>query len=341
MNSCIRNQLRGWFPIGVLFMAAPLAAQTPPAQSPPPMDPLQAREAAMRAIDTRDYQSAQRIIDNAKAINPNMSWLNLANGRLWNAQGQYTDAMEALRRYNDTDEGKRDYQGWAELGRVYLNSKMFSSATGPLEKALDLVPESEKDSDAYANIALDLALTKIKLNNAKDAIEAIRKAQSASTKDGEIQVRVAELAFGVGDVDVARSAAELAIQLFKTELSSNPLSEGAQWGINRSLQVQMAIRKVALQKNPNDADGFAEAARIAQAIGDNLRKLQLRKAHEFILQSLEADGASAERQLYAAQLELELGATSEARTRIDSVLATDPDNADALALKSQLKSAGQ
>ncbi|MCA9254618.1 MAG: hypothetical protein KDA33_03230 [Phycisphaerales bacterium] len=307
--------------------------ETPPA---PPLDPAQAIDAAIHAIDTGDLHTADRLIREVSAVNPKMSRLQLASGLYAKELRRIPEAIEAFGVYNETDEGRRDYRGWAALGSVYLDSYMYSSALGALEKALEQAPLDEKQGDIRAKIALDLARTRIGLNNAKDAKESIRDAQMSAPQDAEVQSDVCELASRVGDEDTARAAGGAAIRAFRTELSVKPLSLPAHRGLARCYEVLLGMQSRKLAGNPNDGEAFIEGARLLSDLAEIERRTRLLDARGLVLQALESKPSSVEWRLLAATYEIELGATGEAQAHIDDVLKTDPNNADALALRNRL-----
>ena len=340
MIACVRNQRIALSIVMLLFAESSLPAQTPP-DSPPPMDPVRAINTAIQAIETGDLQTADRLIREVQATYPKMSRLNLANGMLLMELGRYTEAIEAFGIYNATDEGRRDYRGWAAVGSVYLESYMYSSAIGSLETALKLAPVDEKEGKVRADIALDLARTHLGLNDRKDALESVKEAQSAAPLDGEIQMNVCSLAARAGDSDTARAAGSAAIRAFNTELSVNPLSIAAHRGLAQCFQVLFSLQSAELSKDPNNGSAFIEGARLLRSIGDIERRARLLDARALVLQALESDAASTEWRLLAAELEIELGATTEARARIDSILESDANNADALKLRQRLSASTQ
>ncbi|MCB9853803.1 MAG: hypothetical protein H6819_11950 [Phycisphaerales bacterium] len=341
MIFCSHFRRSAWCLLAMALLGTRLVAQTQPGTPPaPPMDPVQAIDAALRAIETGDLQTADRLIRDVSITNPKMSRLNLANGMLAMELRRYPEAIEALGTYNATDEGRRDYRGWAAVGTVYLKSYMYSSAVGPLEEALKLAPESEKDGTVYAKIALDLARTNLGLSDRKQAKAAIEKAKTTAPGDGDIQADVCELAFQAGDEATARSAGNAAVQAFSSELGVNPLSVTAHRGLARCYQVMLSMQSTAISKDPNNGAAFIEGAKLLSAIANVERRSRLLDARSLVLQALETNASSVDWQLLAASYELELGAMSEARARIDGVLQSNPDNAEALALKNRLAPAG-
>lgn len=339
MNSRIRNRRLALSLAAILLLGAPLAAQTPSEAPPPPVDPSQAIDEALHAIETGDLQRADKLIRDVATTNPKMSRLQLASGMLMIELKRYTDAVEALGRYNDTDEGRRDFRGWAALGSVYLRSYMYSSAVDPLEKALSLVPPDGKHGEKKAQIALNLARTHLGLKDRKDAIEAIKSAEESAPQDGGVQADVCELASRAGNEDLARAAGNAAIRAYNAELNVNPLSIPAHRGLSRCYNVLFSLQSVKLNKNPNDGEAFIEGARLLKSIGDTERRIRLLDAHNLVLQALDSSESSksnAEWQLLAAELEIDLGATTEATARINAVLNSDQDNAEAQKLKKRL-----
>ncbi|HPF41497.1 MAG TPA: hypothetical protein P5081_18670 [Phycisphaerae bacterium] len=336
----IRRIAFGWLAMAMFCGGA--GAQTQPGSPPaPPLDPVQAIDAAIHAIDTGDLQTADRLIREVNAINPKMSRLQLASGLYAKELRRFPEAIEALGIYNETDEGRRDYRGWAALGSVFLDSYMYSSAIGALEKALELAPLDEKEGTTRAKIALDLARTRIGLNNPKDAKESIRDAQSSASQDAEIQSDVCELASRVGDEDTARAAGGAAIRAYRSELSVNPLSISAHRGLARCYEVLLQLQSRKLAGNPNDGEAFIEGARLLSDLAEIERRTRLLDARGLVLQALESNASSVEWRLLAATYEIELGAMGEAQAHIDDVLKTDPNNANALALRNRLAPANR
>lgn len=341
MIFCSKNRRYAWCLVASALLGTRLAAQTQPGTPPaPPMDPVQAVDAAIRAIETGDLQTADRLIRDVSVSSPKMSRLNLASGLLAIELRRFPEAIEAFGVYNATDEGRRDYRGWAAVGSVYLKSYMYSSAVNPLKKALELAPVAEKEGVVHAKIALDLARTNLGLSNKKDAKESILDAQRSAPQDGNIQADVCELAAQAGDVETAKAAGNAAVRAFMSELSVNPLSVAPHRGLGRCYQVLLSLQSSKISKNPDDGAAFIEGAHLLSAIAETERRIRLLDAHNLVLQALETNASSVEWQLLAASYELDLGAATEARARIDGVLQVNPDNAEALALKKRLAAAG-
>ncbi len=322
--------------LALCLSGSAVVAQSPENAPAPPIDPVKAIDMAIHAIETGDLRQADQLIRDVSATHPKMSRLNLANGMLLIELSRFAEAIEAFGLYNATDEGNRDYRGWAAVGSVYLKSYMYSSAIGPLEKALDLVPIGQEKGLVKARIALDLARTHLGLNDRKSAIKAIKDARGSASDVGEIQAVVCELASRAGDSETAVSAGASAIKAFGSDLGVNPLSVPAHRGLVRCYQVLYSEQTIKLSKNPTDGQSFVEAARLLRSIAEIERRIRLLDAHGLMLQALESKRDSVDWQLIAAELEIDLGATSEAAARIDAVLASDPENAAALVLKHRL-----
>ena len=174
------------------------------------------------------------------------------------------------------------------------------------------------------------------MNDPKDAIKSLKNAAVSAPDAGEIQAEVCQLASRAGDTETAIAAGVSAIQAFNSELSVNPLSVPAHQGLVRCYHVLYAEQSAKLSKNPNDGDSFVEGAKLLRAIAGLEQRIRLLDSRALMLQALEANKDNAEWQLFAAELEMDLGARTEAAARIDAVLQSDGNNASAIALKNRL-----
>lgn len=315
-----------------------------PSQAEPP-DPEALIEKAIDQVEAGDLEAGNDLARRAHAIAPTMDKLKLAEGLILFSMGKGTESIRRLQDYNLTEDGKKDYRGYAAIGRIYMESNTYRMARRSLERAVLLADERKNGKPIRAQILMDLATVERRLNNREKAAEHARAAAESAPNDPDIQFRYAQTLSSnnsADDYQAAVAAAERAIRLIDAALRNDPFNkEHLDLLLSaHSLRVEIHLRERARNpQNPSTAIRIAESLR-AQA--DAEWRLTVHAAREYALQALElGEQPEPEWQLLVARLSMDGGgdvALEGARERVAKVLEAHPDNEEAMKLAATIDS---
>ena len=300
--------------------------------------PEQLADDALQKIHLGDLEEAQRLHQLARRMQPTMKKLLLVEGLLYVAGGRSAVALYPLQEYNTTDQGKVDYRGFAAIGKIYLQSYMYRSATRPLESAKDLAKREEYGEPVRANIAIDLARAYLGLARIKDAVKTAQEAQNDALDDGDIQVQVSEIAVSANEPVLAEDAANRATALLRETVRADPFDIDAHEKLRRCYQVIGQLRGAQAASDEATGQHLFQHAQILVQAAEVDRRISALNARNQMLRAIEKDPTNIDWQFFAARLEFDLGAIAEAKQRIDRILGTQPDHAGALQLKRRIES---
>jgi tetratricopeptide (TPR) repeat protein len=328
----------------VLMIAGPGAvwAQSSDTAAPPDGPDAKAMvEEALIKLEQGDVQEAGRLFQEASRIRPDLDKLKLLEGLLHIELNHAAEALPKLEEYNKSPEGKLDYRGFQAVGRVYLQSLMYRQATPSLEKAKGLAPirDPVRNKPIKALIAMDLAGAYLGLDRTKQAVKVAKEAVEAAPKDADIQLRFSEIVANAGDFELAATASDRAIVLFKGEIRDKPFSKDAHTKLQRALNVSYVLHDHHREKEPNDGEHYYGLARVLRQKAALDRRVTLLSALELANQAIERAADRVDWQLFAVQLEMDLGGLAQARERLTEIIARHPNNAEAIRLKEQLDAA--
>ncbi|MBN2561856.1 MAG: hypothetical protein JXQ75_13095 [Phycisphaerae bacterium] len=294
-------------------------------------------EAALEMIDTGDLNEALALVRRAKMLKPTVPKIKLAEGLLSIERGQHLEAMRQLEEYNKTDVGRNDYRGYAAIGTIYKDSHMDRQAAPVLEKAKSLAPLEENGKPVRAEIAIGLATVYNNLGRKDQAIEAAKEAKRWAPVDPKIQLRLGQVAFRTQDFDTAAKAAERAIELLMADLQVDPLKKETYQLLGSSYQLMRNRWQREIAADPDDGLPYFKLAVTMREVSEVSRRIVLLDARESILQALTKEPENHEYMIFAARVEVELGALDEARERLARVLSSDPENQEAIKLRDSLQ----
>lgn len=329
-----------WKLIGLLSVAFFSAAALPSwAQTPAQpaagetLSPEQAVEEAINKIDMGDFVEARRLLQYAASLKPTMNSLKLGMGLFNVASNQGAEAISVLGTYNATDEGKRDYRGFAAIGKVYLDARMLRQAVSPLRQARSLADAEKDGKPLRAGITIELASVYAKLRDSKKAIELIKEVRAAARDDAEIQLRISEIATTANDTGLAKQAANRAIELFKGRIVDDAFNAEAYTAMKRAFEVLGNLVAFNISNDPENGENYHQSAGVLRETAELDRRIGFLSAREMVLRAIEQDPKNSQWQLSAVRLEMELGGLAEAGARLATVLEYEPSNAEALRLK--------
>ena len=342
---------------GVAAWVGPAWAQTPGAEKPRTGESAEELvQSALKLIDSGDYEQAGTLIQRAKQLSPNLPKLSLAEGLFYmnvgmamikqsrvqagykGKAGYIAEATGRLQEYNNTAEGKNDYRGFAALGSIYKDSRTFRSAVPPLEQAKKLAPVEENGKFVRAEITLDLASSYLGLLRKKEALETAKDAESMAPSDPKIQLGLARVAANTEDFAVAESAAKKAIDLCKAKIQGQPFDKDAHATLQGCYEVIGYVKNTALGTAPDDGAILYALACATRDSAEVNRRVGLLSARDLVQQAIEKEPKKYEWQVFAAQIDADLGAYPEAAKRLNEILKESPDNKEAAKLLETLPS---
>lgn len=323
----------------ILLWTIPIQAQAQFATEGAPTDtpdPEQLVETALAKIEAGDIDEASRLYDQALRLKPTMIKLKLLEGLLYleSIPKRGAEALTVLGEYNASKEGGRDHRGFLALGRLYLDSRMYQQAQFPLEKAKQWAPPTK---ELRAEIASDLAMAYAGQKRMKKAIETAQEAAAAAPANGDIQLRLGEVAVMADESDLVADAARRAIAVFNNKLRDDPFNKDAYEKLIRCYELLSALHQYYLRTDPDNGEYYHQAAILVVEMAEIRRRYELLNARDLIVKAIEKNPQKIQWQLDAAKLELELGGLDEARNRLGKVLRDAPDNEQALRLKQRLE----
>ena len=293
---------------------------------------------ALQKIDTGDYEQAKVLVQRASRLKHNLPKLGLAEGLLLMQSLQNAQAVQKLTEYTSSEEGRTDYRGFASLGSLYKDSRMFRQAVRPLEQAKKLAPMEENGKFVKARITMDLAFVYLGLDRKKEALDTAKEAEAAGPNDPKIQFGIAKVAASTDDSAGAEVAAKKAIDILKVKIQAQPFDEEAHSTLANCYDLLVKLKKMALRVSPDDGAlyfSLASATREGAEVG---RRINLLTARQYAIQAAEKDPKKYEWQVFAARIEADLGAYQEASKRLEDVLKESPDNLEATKLLESISS---
>lgn len=334
-----RWQLIGSLSLAFFLAAAPLSwAQTPaPPAGSEPLSPEKAVEEAIKQIDMGDLVEARRLLQYAASLKPTMNILKLGQGLFYVASNQGAESISALGGYNASAEGKRDYRGFAAIGKVYLDSRMLLQAVSPLRQARSLADLEKDGRPLRAAITVDLASAHAKLRDAKKALKLIEEARVAARDDGEIQLRISEIAMIVNDAELADKTATRAIELLNARIVDDAFNGEAHALMKRAFGIRTKLAVFEINNDPKNGEHYYQYAGVLREAAEFDRRIGLVDSRGIVLLAIEQDPKNSQWQLAAVRLEMELNGLTEARARLETILEYEPANAEALRLKQRLE----
>lgn len=316
----------------------PTTAPTP-VLTPTGVDPNQMVNEALNLIEAGNRQSweaAGEIIDKLRKIAPQLPKVQLACAKWLAADGKGPPAIRYYDYYIKTDEGKTDYRPYADMGRLYMRSKKPRTARRYLEDAVSFAPQQDaKNRFIRAEIMMDLATVMHQLEDNTEAVRTARDAATQANKDPRIQILYSRLLLKVNPTETkeARSVAARAVTLLLEDLGADPVSIPKLQLLREALSVveNTWATEAGMQLNNPEPAHFLSLA--TQDVAEVTQRIALVAAKEYEERAVELNPNKAEYKIRLAEIEAMLGATRTATDRLDALLANDPDNAEAQAMK--------
>jgi len=323
----------------------PAAETTGPADLPPD-------RMAELAIDILEFQpdrigEAAKLIERLNLIAPKSDKLLLAIGLL--KASQTTTAPESVAyftQYTTTTEGRSDYRGYYQLGKIFMRSRSLRQARRLLDQAREFAPEQDRGRYVRAEILIDLSNVMLMTAATErgdaiktDAVKFARDAASMATRDPKIQVQFGQLLLKAAPTEFkeARDAASKAIALINNDLAADPFDVNKLRLLRDAVEVAQKACAADTATNKDNPEPVFMLANATRDVAEVERRLTLLNAFEYADRARTLKDNKPEYKLALAEIEADLGATRKALERVDEVLKAEPENPAALALKERIR----
>ncbi len=315
--------------VAILALAsalAPVAAQDTPSAAPAKVNPDEMIQTALDCIENNEFEKAAQLVREVGLLKPNLPRLFLARGLLYGASGRQIEAMGELGNYIKTDEGQRDHRGYAGLGQIFMQSRMYREAIDPLEKAARLAPTEEKGKNLQAQITMLLATAYANLERTQKAVETATKAQAMAPRDPDIQLQLSQIAASGNEYKVALDASVAAISIYQARISDDAFNEDAHQKLRKAFGVLSSLIEYNRKLEPKNGEHDLQYARLIRDVANLDRRINLLGARNVVRQALTKNPDHADMLALQAQLEVELGASADARATLESAIQKHPEN---------------
>ncbi len=324
-------------------LGAQTAATTPPtppapepvAQGPvkPAIDVNEAVQKARVLIDGIDANYAdvpsretllelEKLIEDIRASEPAHPWLPYLLGRAYGLAGRNGDAIDQLRKFVETRDGRNEWKAHQVLGDLFV-SEFPRLAQGSYEKAAQLNPNEPSILTGLSNCA----------NRAGNLDEGIRLARLAVEADAYKNVRyphrLARALMGRQQFDEAEKEARKALAIAEERVQKYPGKRVALQILMEqySLLIELMSARI-LASATVDPQVYLRLAELTGTRADILHRLgkhdQIAILENAVMRTA-ADTPVVLRQQYAAAL-AEAGRTEDAIAEYEKIVAGDPGN---------------
>lgn len=324
---------------------APPAAQTSEAkEAPAALSVEEAIRAAVAALDRADEledegsvaTAAEEIkgyINVVAAKAPGNPWLHYLYGRIYVLTGRRSDALDELRQFVETREGRNAWRAHDILGRL-LAGEFPGLARTYLQRANSLKP-------GEPTTLVGLSQCAQRLGRPEEALRYAREAVSADGRENrEYITHLARIAAAQGKWDLALREAEAALDKALAEMKRRPGHRSPTRTVDDQYKLIMDILRGKKGSMAEPADIYLSLVKYARARVETttmLARLDVLSILERAIQETEPHVPVQIRLEYALELE-KLGRDEDAIAAFEEVLETEPDNSVAVARLAELRS---
>jgi tetratricopeptide (TPR) repeat protein len=259
-------------------------------------------------------EDAQKTLDSAKSLMPNVPGVWRALGDVAQSQGRYKEALGHFQHAATLDPD--DLGSKFRIGGALRRDGQFDEAI----KAFDAVAAVDKD---YPGLALERGLLYEASGHSEEALKQYEDALAKAPNDPDLMLRV-----GCGKV--AANRAEQAEELLKKVLSQRPTSAETNHCLGRALLVQGtrladALRTLerAVELDPNRPEYFLYVGWAANEAGN------VPKAEKALAEALRLDQGLADAYWQRGVLRQRQGAVRDAIADLTRALALRPSRHEA------------
>jgi tetratricopeptide (TPR) repeat protein len=326
------------------------AARAPAAELPvcqpvkPAIDVEDAVQKARALIEGIDLNSAdvpsretllelEKLLEDIRATAPAHPWLPYLLGRAYGLAGRKGDAIDQLRKFVETREGRNDWKAHQVLGDMFVD-EFPRLAQGSYEKAAQLNPNEPSVLTGLSNCA----------NRAGNLDEGIRLARLAVEADGYKNVRfphrLARALMGRQLFDEAEKEAMRALAIAEERVQKGPGKRVALQILMEqySLLIELMSGRI-LAATTVDPQVYIRLAELTGTRADILHRLAKHDQVAILENAVTRtapDTPVALRQQYAAYL-AEAGRTEDATAEYEKIIASEPENKAAAEAIAQLR----
>ncbi len=228
----------------------------------------------------------------------------------------------------------RGYAALGRIYRDMLKYRMARPAFEMAKKLAP--PPKEGERPLRADFAMDLAEVLLQLGRKEDALEEAKEARRWAMDDPVVHLRFAGVAAATEDLAAMEEAVRRAIVLSNAQLAINPFKRETYGLLRSAYQALMRIEERKVRDDPDDGlHYFSLAVALRRAAAANER-LDLLTAHETLKMALEKEPNNAQWLVERARLEAALGANEDALATIERVLQISPNNREAIDIRGSL-----
>ncbi len=323
----------------VVFLSTIAFGQAPGISSGA-LTPEQKLDLAIRKLDSQDLREAERLINDVMLEKPTLMRLKLARGLFFKATpGRASEAIDELDQYNSSPEARSEWRGFAAIGDIYIKSRMYSSALGPLQRAAELAPLKEDGRNIRAEVLLNLAMANVGMQNFKAAVKIAKDAQAAAPTDGDVQLRLAEIAATANDYESSVAAVDQAVLLYKSDIRDDAFNRAAHEKLRQCYNVAASLYDYQRRLDPENAEPYYRSGKLMLQIADVNRRMSALEALRLVGQAVERSPKNIEMRITIIELEYSLGGIKDSEAMIEKILELDENNAAALEWRDKLRTA--
>ncbi|MGB2986817.1 MAG: hypothetical protein WBE26_13175 [Phycisphaerae bacterium] len=265
---------------------------------------------------------ANRYIELVETKDPANPWLTYLYARAYVHVGRRGEAVDLLRKFVETREGRNEWQAYRILGDLFVD-EFPRLAKGTYDKASALNTGEPSVTEGLSRCALKFGNTE----------EAIRLARRAVAADGRQTLRyvshLATVLKAASRWSEAREEAESALQLARRMMTDKPGSRAPLLVVDA--QYKMLIEILQARVNEPGHDAVDDYSSLATYIRERGRITQMLVLHD-VLRAIEAGVNRTEPDTPPALLEqyaivlTEVGRTEHAIAVFEKLLEIDPNN---------------
>jgi len=305
---------------------------TPPAPAGPEMSIEEATRLAVDALDrlesgadVEDVQpipaEASRLIELLRVRDPNNPWLAYLYGRFYALTGRRAEAVEQLRRFVETREGRNEWRAHRLLGDMFVD-EYPRLAEASYQRAAALNP-------GEASILFGLSRCLSKLGDTEKAVDLARRAAAADNRRNVRYVaHLATLLKGAGRLDEAQAEAESAVALGRRLMSGTPASRFALLVAEAQYGLLIEIMQLRVGGPAPSAQDYLRLATAIRERGQIAELLTLHEALSVIEAGVEKTAPNTPPSLleqYGITLS-DAGRRDKAVSVFEKLLQADPNN---------------
>ena len=340
----IRRNVRFLTPVFVSAILCHVFGQepTPPDAKPTREDALRAAVEALEEVEQQDdgairataMEEINRRLTTLQGVDPTHAWLPYLYGRAYALAGRTGDAIDQLRKFVETRDGRNEWQAHRRLADLFI-AEFPRLAKASFDKAAILKPNEP-------TILLGLSTCAYKVG---ELDEALRLAQQAADSDGRKTVRIvnhlARMLIAKQQWTDADRAATLALELAESSVRHRPGTSGPLKTVDAQYQLLIDLLQARVAEKVAVAEDFLRLASYIRKRSEVTARLALHDVLRTVEAGVNATAPNTPPRLqeqYAITL-TEVGRTDAAITAFEKLLALDPANTSAAAWLERLRSA--